>query len=964
MLNATQGFTYNKFEKPNDWPKIDKTFDYKIENGKLLSGNEHIYLSGPVTYTKVGSPTIVDNVVSGFSSSDYLTWSNTPSVSNPNTYEVGSKIHTGTGTFDRAVIIGNLNAYCFGFEIKENKIISVVHGGSMYLQATGPTVAGNTTYNLRAVYVASSHTLTLSVSTDNGTTWTDYTKTNNNFELDLSEFTEGRIGYRSSGSGYALNASVDLNQTYIKINDQLWFYGKNYTTKNMVPVPAGLEYNNTTTPSIGWANTNTDRVKGPVNYTVVGEPTIVNGVASGFSSNDYLNLPNISNFQSFEQHVKFTTASLPPLDNMLIIGTHSLYARWGLKINSNNKMWGDIRYQLNGSWTGMSTGSFDFTLEENTTYYGKLVFENNRLYCGISTDDANWTYSTGNTLPEGAVLAWPSTGTNNAGYLRIGGGTQYAAFNGSIDLNETYIKINGQAWFGNCPSEFQQFTPAPKGAMIGKDDTHSLAVETYQDKGTVDYTIVGTPTIADGVVSGFSSGNYLGASALLYDNTTTPFNVNIRFARGSGTTNSTAFGCRSVVSGTSYPRLRFYMSSSNKMSIALRDFTEDTTDGTAVTTTFSTALTEGVYYSANVNYNGIDTVTYTLYDNNGTELETITKTMKTKISSGQNIRIGDYYNAAYWNGSIDLNNTYIKVNGQYWFHPYPNSYPKLVGPVNYTVAGSPTIENGIVSDFSTSNGLVCNSSIASTGNIEFNAKINVQDFSSVNPIFKGAEQYQQLVVRTTGHIACSFGLYDGEWRVAVSEYAISANATYTVNVKLENNTFHIKIYDADNQLLADEQQSFTYQYKATSYMSIGIGGDSAYFKGSIDLNQTYIKVNGALWFGKEDWTPSTYTDNAIYLLGAHKADYSNYNELSLTSSIETESDEVGSYNIWIDNQKVIENKTDNTLIEWDKLALTTGYSITTPSALKAHPIKIEPTNNTDSIIAFNTETIEESDESI
>ena len=30
MLRPNQGFTYNKFEKPNDWPKIDKTFDYKI----------------------------------------------------------------------------------------------------------------------------------------------------------------------------------------------------------------------------------------------------------------------------------------------------------------------------------------------------------------------------------------------------------------------------------------------------------------------------------------------------------------------------------------------------------------------------------------------------------------------------------------------------------------------------------------------------------------------------------------------------------------------------------------------------------------------------------------------------------------------------------------------------------------------------------------------------------------------
>lgn len=173
---------------------------------------------------------------------------------------------------------------------------------------------------------------------------------------------------------------------------------------------------------------------------------------------------------------------------------------------------------------------------------------------------------------------------------------------------------------------------------------------------------------------------------------------------------------------------------------------------------------------------------------------------------------------------------------------------QLKGPVGYTIVGSPTIVDGVASGFSTSNGLICYSSIASTGNIEFNAKINVQDFSSANPIFKAAEQYEQLVVRTTGQIACSFGLFDGEWRAVASTYRISANTTYIVNVKLQDNTCHIKIYDANNQLLADEQQSFTYQYKATSYMEIGRGPDNTYFKGSIDLNHTYIKVNGKLWF--------------------------------------------------------------------------------------------------------------------
>ena len=71
MLSPTQGFTYNKFEKPSDWPDIKKTFDYQIENGKLLDANDYIELKGEVDYTSVGSLTIDNGIISNFSASNY-----------------------------------------------------------------------------------------------------------------------------------------------------------------------------------------------------------------------------------------------------------------------------------------------------------------------------------------------------------------------------------------------------------------------------------------------------------------------------------------------------------------------------------------------------------------------------------------------------------------------------------------------------------------------------------------------------------------------------------------------------------------------------------------------------------------------------------------------------------------------------------------------------------------------------
>ena len=53
-----------------------------------------------------------------------------------------------------------------------------------------------------------------------------------------------------------LRGSIDLNETYIKVNNELWF-GKIYTSETNVPVPANFTYGNTTTSSNGTVNLTT-----------------------------------------------------------------------------------------------------------------------------------------------------------------------------------------------------------------------------------------------------------------------------------------------------------------------------------------------------------------------------------------------------------------------------------------------------------------------------------------------------------------------------------------------------------------------------------------------------------------------------------------------------------------------------------------------------------------------------------
>lgn len=176
---------------------------------------------------------------------------------------------------------------------------------------------------------------------------------------------------------------------------------------------------------------------------------------------------------------------------------------------------------------------------------------------------------------------------------------------------------------------------------------------------------------------------------------------------------------------------------------------------------------------------------------------------------------------------------------------------KVTGPVKYTVVGNPTINNGIVSGFSSSNYLNISKALQQTENIEFNVKFHLEPSSTIRPFLKAEAQYQQFGIRANGQLVCSLGFHDGAWRSIESQYIFSDNTTYTVNLKINNMQYTLKVYDSSAQLLTTETGSATYPYNATSYLLLGAGADGSYFTGSIDLNETYIKVNNQMWFGSQ-----------------------------------------------------------------------------------------------------------------
>lgn len=910
MLHPNQGFTYNKFEKPNDWPKIDKTFDYKIENGKLLSGNEHIYLSGPVTYNIVGNPTIVDGIVTDFTRTSYL-MTNLQFDFSQTDYEFVIRATPHAVSTRNAAILG---VYGGGLRIYFKQDSIECYPGNNTGLVVHSTFDVSSFYYVRLRRKGSVYTLDYSLD---GINYTGARSVTSQQHSSSNLFI--RFGYYSGDGWDPLDGKIDLNHTYIKVNDRLWFYGKNYTTYNMVPVPKGLEYNNTTTPEIGWVYTDTSPLKGPVNYTVVCEATITSGVVSNFSENNYIQLNNsqVSNIYSFESciKIKFSPENLRGWFYQFGWFALSKYDRGSLEFLYRNE-W--------DSWQAIR-GAGTQTNIANTWIWIKAGCQNGTAYLSYSFDGKSYT-------TVGTNQYNLSTAQINANSPLGKSDSSRDLGNGSIDLNETYFIVNGKLWFGNY-SMFQNFISVPEGTMIGKDDTHSLAVETYQDKGVVDYTVVGSLSIKDGVVSNFGDSNYLQISALPgaqdYFEPVNPFEMVLNVNTDTLTRAQYLYYGDFALSITASKNLQLYYY-----------------DSTAIWATGTATLQDNTSYDIKLTYDGANIIVSYKTGNNAYTQDIVATGQITKLADTETFGNRPTFNDIYLQGSLNLNHTYIMVNGQYWFHPYPNSYPKLVGPESYTEVGSPSITNGIITYTSDSDYIELNNQLTWDGSSDLEVYCRFKTpatFTDSNMSIISNESWTTPFVWVWGD-----SVYFQLPTTNISVSGVTTNTWYRIKIIGKNNTWTRILYIDDGTELA--QVTSTESTGTAITMPIFIFRD---YNGnrpveSVDLNNTYIKVNGCMWFGKEDWKPSIYTDNSIYLLAGHKTDYSSYNELDFTPTI-TNND---TYNVTIDNQEIFTNMSSGTNIEWNKLNLTTGYSITTPSALKTHIIKISPTDSTKHIIGY------------
>ena len=181
------------------------------------------------------------------------------------------------------------------------------------------------------------------------------------------------------------------------------------------------------------------RLQGPVLYTTVGTPTVADGIASGFSTSDFLSTPSIREIPVQLQMTTAFTAQQLALSRLLCSnGGSSNYIGFTLTAS------GDIRFGLRSSSGTEQLVTSSVPYVPGTKYYAKAERNNTALSISVSTDKVNWITDT--TTVESGVYSL--TKSFYIGVYYANSSSITSPFSGSIDLNETSIKLNGKLWFG------------------------------------------------------------------------------------------------------------------------------------------------------------------------------------------------------------------------------------------------------------------------------------------------------------------------------------------------------------------------------------------------------------------------------------------------------------------------------------------------------------------------------------
>lgn len=380
----------------------------------------------------------------------------------------------------------------------------------------------------------------------------------------------------------------------------------------------------------------------------------------------------------------------------------------------------------------------------------------------------------------------------------------------------------------------------------------------YPNAGTGKFTanldtmyaiIQGTPTVQDGRVSGFSANDYIFADKVL--DTSKDFEIVVKGNTGNISVNS---NLRVIVrnyfgSSAGQPGFAFGIKGNNKkIQTYLFDTSENLfVNGTLGATVFNNYTDYFFKFSQKLN-NG----TYTIKIESSTDgtnwiIENSWTHNLPIRNSGQGIAFGGgalNQTAQYWGGTLDLNRSYIKIDDTKY---------KLQAVVGYTKVGSPTITDGVASGFSSANYLKTPAFSPQNNRWKMVCKFTTGETLPNCGIITGlgtTNSVAPLFITGQAMLSAFFSSNGTSWDIANSENILAPqpNTTYIIEIEFTGNSYKFYSYENNIWVLKKTIISSKQIYGTIPLVFGNNRGQSLGFNGSIDLNNTYIKINNKLWF--------------------------------------------------------------------------------------------------------------------
>lgn len=174
---------------------------------------------------------------------------------------------------------------------------------------------------------------------------------------------------------------------------------------------------------------------------------------------------------------------------------------------------------------------------------------------------------------------------------------------------------------------------------------------------------------------------------------------------------------------------------------------------------------------------------------------------------------------------------------------------------NFEIVGTLTDNDGVFSGYNESNYIRLENEFNPGNNPwEMVLKITTGDSFKSSEYWFGCENGNNglLLVVVNDHLGWFLSSTGSSWNIASSDvnYILSTNTTYLVRASYDLSTYKLEVSSDDGQTWSTSSTINSTERISPCYLFGGASWDksSAYFGGSIDMKESYIKVDGNYWW--------------------------------------------------------------------------------------------------------------------